>query len=129
MEEFSKLYLKQALQTESKDLSQVAKRLEDPKLIRILHAALGVSTEAGELLDALKKKIFYNKELDEINLKEEIGDLFWYLAIMADALQIDFEQAMKTNLKKLKARYGAEFSEEKANYRNLKKEREVLEEN
>jgi len=123
----NKNYVQQALKTESQNFEEVTQRLQSKKLIRLLHAALGISTEAGEILDALKKKVFYNKELDEVNLKEEMGDLFWYLAIMADTMNLDFEQAMETNLKKLKIRYGAKFSSERAISRNLEKEREILE--
>lgn len=48
---------------------------------RILHGAIGMMTEAGEILDIFKKHIFYGKPVDVAHLKEEIGDFFWYLAI------------------------------------------------
>jgi len=48
---------------------------------RILHGAIGMMTEAGEILDIFKKHIFYGKPVDVVHLKEEIGDFFWYLAI------------------------------------------------
>ena len=92
-----------------------------------MHAGIGLSTESAEILDSLKKRIFYGKPLDEVNLKEEMGDLFWYLAIMADSLNIDFETIMSKNIEKLKARYGQKFSEEKAVERNLILERQTLE--
>lgn len=44
-----------------------------------LHMKLGVNTEVGEFLDAIKKHIAYKRELDIINLGEEIGDIYWYL--------------------------------------------------
>ena len=123
----SKEYIQDAIRTESRDFSKIGERMAQEDNIRLLHAAIGIVTEAGELQDALKKHVFYGKELDTVNIKEEMGDLFWYLAIMADTLDISFEELMKTNIQKLKARYGEKFTEEKANFRNLKIERDILE--
>ena len=94
---------------------------------RLLHGAIGIATEAGELLDALKKHIYYNKELDKVNISEEIGDVLWYAALLCNCLEIDMQDVMDTNIAKLKARYPEKFDEDKAENRNLKKERRVLE--
>ena len=123
----SQEYIENAKKTESVNFETIGNRLQTKENIRLLHAAMGVSTEAGELLDALKKHIFYGKELDKTNLFEEVGDLFWYAAILADELGFDFEQAMEKNIEKLKARYGEKFSEVKAKDRDLSKERSILE--
>lgn len=120
-------YIKAAIKTESNDFEPIKNRLQSEQTIRLLHAGIGLSTESAEILDSLKKHIFYGKPLDEVNLKEEMGDLFWYLAIMADSLNIDFETIMSKNIEKLKARYGQKFSEEKAIERNLILERQTLE--
>ena len=66
-------------------------------------------------------------ELDLVNVKEEIGDLLWYIAIMLNVLDTDFETVMRTNIAKLKARYPDKFTEEKATHRDLNKERQILE--
>ena len=68
----SKEYIRDAVVTESRDFDSMNTRLNDDGLKRLLHAGIGLSTEAGEFLDALKKHIFYGKELDRVNLKEEI---------------------------------------------------------
>ncbi|WP_417334960.1 nucleoside triphosphate pyrophosphohydrolase family protein [Halobacteriovorax marinus] len=120
-------YVKLAIKTESTDFESMNTRLQDDGLKRLLHAGIGLSTEAGEFLDALKKHIFYGKELDRVNLAEEMGDLFWYLAIVADELGVDMDDVMERNIEKLKARYGEKFSEEKAENRDLKNERSILE--
>ena len=122
----SKEYIEQAKRTESVNFSDIAKRLNTPKMMRLLHGAMGVSTEAGELLDAIKKHVYYGKPLDEVNIFEEIGDLFWYLAILSDELGFDFEKIMAKNIDKLQARYKDKFSEESAINRNLNKERSTL---
>ena len=98
----SKQYIKDATKTESNDFSAIGDRVKDEGTLRLLHGAIGLTTEAGEFIDALKKHIFYGKELDRVNLAEEMGDMFWYLAIVADELGIDFESVMATNIKKLK---------------------------
>ncbi|MBT7610862.1 MAG: nucleoside triphosphate pyrophosphohydrolase family protein [Bacteriovoracaceae bacterium] len=121
-------YIKDAIKTESKEFSSIDQRLSDDGIKRLLHAGIGLSTESGEFLDALKKHIFYGKELDRVNLAEEIGDIFWYLAIASDELKIDFESVMNKNIKKLKARYGEKFTESKAENRDLDVERTILEE-
>ena len=59
-------------------------------------------------------------------LFEEVGDIFWYLAIIADELQFSFDDVMERNLEKLKARYGDKFTKDKAINRNLEKELDVL---
>lgn len=123
----SNSYIENAKKTESVNYDVIASRLADKSIVRILHSAMGLSTEAGELLDAVKKHVYYGKELDKVNLFEEVGDLFWYLAILADELGFSFEDAMKKNNEKLAARYGQKFSSDKAIDRDLKKERDILE--
>ncbi len=135
----NKTYKKSALRTNTPDYRGVSDRVigkaetfnstYDSKNLDLLHASMGLSTEAAEFTDALKKHIFYGKELDETNLKEEIGDILWYAAIALEALGADFESVMQTNIDKLSARYPEKFTEELAENRDLAKEREILEEN
>ncbi len=120
-------YVKNAVRTESREFDKIAERISSPGNIRLLHGGIGLATEAGEFLDALKKHIYYGKDLDRINLAEELGDLFWYCAIIADELDVPFAKIMEKNISKLKARYGEKFSEEKADNRDLKTERKILE--
>jgi NTP pyrophosphatase (non-canonical NTP hydrolase) len=86
---------------------------------------MGLSTESAEVLDAVKKHIYYGKELDLTNLVEELGDIFWYAAILVDssASEQSFESIMERNIAKLRARYGERFSEKSAIKRDLTKER------
>ena len=123
----SKDYIKNAIKTESSDFKAMDKRLANDGMKRLLHGGIGLATESGELLDALKKHIFYGKDLDKVNLAEELGDLFWYIAIVADELGVDFESVMERNITKLQTRYGHQFSEKSSGERDLKKERKILE--
>ena len=94
---------------------------------RLLHAAMGLQTETAEFTDALKKSIFYGNPLDVVNLKEEIGDVLWYLSIAMDVLSTDFNTEQTRLIAKLKARFPSKFDEACAINRDLKKERHILE--
>jgi NTP pyrophosphatase (non-canonical NTP hydrolase) len=122
-----KEYQKLAHNTEAPITFALAKRLV--RYGRLIHATEGMSTEVGEFTDVLKKTVFYGKELDMVNLSEEIGDLMWYVALACNALKLDLEQIMETNIAKLTARYPDKFTEDSALNRDLDKERKVLDEN
>lgn len=113
-------YIQKAIKTES--LNTYIKGNE-----RLLHAGVGLATETGEFLDAIKKTVFYGRELDRVNLKEELGDILWYIAIAMDELGTDFETEMNRNIEKLEQRYPEKFTFEKSENRDLNKEREILE--
>ncbi len=129
MEESNREYVKNAIKTESKDFENIAERLSSTRVIRFLHAAMGLVTESAEFVDMLKKHIFYGKPLDMTNAKEEGGDFFWYLAILCDEANISFGEIMEANIKKLKERYGEKFSENKPLNRDTEKERKIIENN
>jgi len=96
--------------------------------INILHAAIGISTEAGELLDALKKRVFYGTHLDAENVIEELGDIEWYLQLARSSLGVTRERVIAVNVRKLKARYPEGFTAEKAERRDLDAERLAMSE-
>lgn len=105
---------------------QALVRLRDRDNIRLLHAALGLYTEAVEVIEQLYGHIFEGKDLDAVNLIEEGGDHFWYLGILANTLQTTFEDMQTRNNRKLRARYPEKFAERNAVERDLAKEREEL---
>lgn len=80
-----------------------------PARAHLLHMAVGVSGEAGELLDSVKKYVIYNKQLDLVNLIEELGDIEFYLEGIRQVTGITREQTIEANIDKLltgdKARY------------------------
>jgi NTP pyrophosphatase (non-canonical NTP hydrolase) len=120
-------YQQLASKTESVNFEEIETRMRTVRAIRLLHGQLGLASESGEIADQLKKHIFYGKALDTINLEEEIGDVFWYLALLANELGADFDSIMERNIAKLKKRYGDKFSEQRAINRNLTIERGILE--
>jgi len=93
----------------------------------VIHAIIGAATESGELLEALQKVIIKGEAFDEVNMREEVGDVFWYVAALADTCGFTFEQAQRSNIAKLRARYPNKFTAFDANNRNLTDERRILE--
>ena len=77
----------------------------------LLHGAVGVSGEAGECLDAVKKAWIYGKELDMHNMIEEIGDQFFYQFAMLRILGVSFEAVIRHNMDKLSKRYPEGYSD------------------
>jgi NTP pyrophosphatase (non-canonical NTP hydrolase) len=73
---------------------------------RVLHGAIGIATEAGEIFESLVSSASHVVPADETNLAEEIGDVLWYCALLADAIGTDLAAVMRQNVAKLEARYG-----------------------
>jgi NTP pyrophosphatase (non-canonical NTP hydrolase) len=113
--------------TDIMDYKPVLARLTPTRTLMVMHAIMGVVTEAGELQDQLKKHLIYGKPLDIVNLKEEDGDLRWYLALLETAIDADTDDILETNIAKLKARFPNKFNEVDALTRDLDRERLILE--
>lgn len=120
-------YLKESGRTVSNNYTAIGGRMTTQQNIDLLHAGIGLATEGGEFLDALKKHLFYGKELDTVNLAEELGDILWYVALAMRALDTTFDEQMDINIKKLAARYPEKFDEFLAENRDLQVERGILE--
>jgi NTP pyrophosphatase (non-canonical NTP hydrolase) len=100
---------------------------DDLRLSRVMHGAMGMVTESAELMDMLKKHILYGKTFDLVNVKEEAADCLWYIALALDACGFTLEEAMESNIQKLRVRYPVKFTEEQALVRDLDAERKSLE--
>ena len=103
---------------ESQDYSHFTARLfqlerEGFPTQRLLTAAVGMSAEAGEFTEVVKKIIFQGKPVNEDNLfhlKRELGDIMWYVAQACIGLGISLEEVIEMNVDKLMSRYpGGEF--------------------
>lgn len=84
---------------------------------QLLNGALGLTGEAGEVSDLVKKGIFHEKGIDLEHLKKELGDCAWYLAMICDACGFTLDDVVQTNIDKLKARYPEGFDTYRANNR------------
>ena len=96
----------------SKDYDAFIYRLQelggDVAIQRLLTASVGISAESGEFMEIVKKMIFQGKPCNDDNLehlKIELGDIMWYVAQACMALEVDMEDVLNTNIKKLEKRY------------------------
>ena len=111
----------------SSDLPALLQRIteldveHDCDVPRLLTAALGLTAEAGEFTEVVKKIILQGKPYNEENvfhMKRELGDICWYLAQACMALDTTFDEIIEMNVDKLKARYpGGEFDVHKSENR------------
>lgn len=91
-----------------------------------IHGAIGLATEAGEILEALKNAL-NGEALDRVNIKEEVGDAKWYMAVLSMVARFPWGEDERVNIEKLRARFPDKFTEARAINRDLDKEREILE--
>ncbi len=112
---------------ESRDYAALLTRMnnleleQDCNIPPLLTAALGLTAEAGEFTEVVKKIILQGKPYNEDNvfhMKRELGDICWYIAQACMALDTTFDEIIEMNVDKLKARYpGGEFDVSKSENR------------
>lgn len=83
----------------------------------LINGVMGLCGESGEAIDIVKKWLAQGHELDREKLAKELGDIAWYLAETAYALEIPLEEILRGNLEKLKKRYPEGFSSERSVHR------------
>lgn len=89
-----------------------------PATAHLLHMAVGIAGEAGELLDAIKKVAIYGKDIDLENVIEELGDLEFYMTGLRDQLGITRDETLEATIEKLNVRYSSgSYSNEQAQQR------------
>ena len=101
LSEFDKMTL--ALAKDGADI----KRELTPEQANLWHMATGISGEAGEVEDAIKKHVVYQKPLDVKNVKEELGDLLFYMSNLMQSVGLSFEEVLQHNIDKLSVRYSS----------------------
>lgn len=84
------------------------------KMKQLREAVYGLNGEAGEIIDLLKKHEFQDHELNKESLIDELGDVLWYAALMATALNTKLEDVMVKNIEKLKKRYPDGFDKNRS---------------
>ncbi len=101
-------YQQAALRTVNKSLTPTE---------QLMDGLMGLNGEAGEAIDILKKHLFQGHELDTAHMAKELGDVAWYLAVSAKAIDYDLETIMQMNVDKLKTRYPDGFDTEHSLHR------------
>lgn len=89
----------------------------NPHTMHLLHMSSKLCSEAGELMDAIGKMCYYGKELDIENVKEELGDIEFYLRGLRDSLLIGRDETLQHNIDKLNKRYSSGYSDKAAHER------------
>ena len=80
----------------------------------LINSVMGLCGESGEAIDIVKKRLAQGHALDKERLAKELGDVAWYLAEAATALDIPLESIFQENLEKLKNRYPEGFDTQKS---------------
>ncbi len=80
----------------------------------LINGVMGLCGESGEAIDIVKKWLAQGHELDKEKLAKELGDIAWYLAETAYALDLDLEDVFQANIDKLKKRFPEGFSTERS---------------
>ena len=110
----------------SKNFVDLAERLGDldrqgANIERLTTAGVGLAAESGEFLEIVKKMVFQGKPWNDDNREHliiELGDVMWYVAQACIALEVEFDDVVKGNVKKLEKRYpGGSFSIDKSEKR------------
>lgn len=99
------------------EYQELAMRTLNPELDRkdvLINSVMGLCGESGEAIDIVKKWMAHGHELDREHLAKELGDIAWYLAEAATALEIPLESVLQMNIDKLKKRYPEGFDTQKS---------------
>lgn len=100
---------------------ELARRTQNPSLSladRRMHALHGMSSEVGEI-HGVYQKTFQGHMLDVEKVIDEMGDLLWFIAEMADVLGVSLEGIAQHNVNKLRKRYPEGFDEEHSIHRTI----------
>ena len=84
----------------------------------LINGVMGLCGESGEAIDIVKKWLAQGHELDKEKLAKELGDIAWYLAETASALDLNLEDILEANIEKLRKRYPEGFDSKRSIHRN-----------
>ena len=99
---------------EYQELAMVTLNPELSKKDILINSVMGLCGESGEAIDIVKKWLAQGHELDRAHLAKELGDIAWYLAEAATALDMTLEEIFEANIEKLKKRYPQGFEAKKS---------------
>lgn len=94
--------------------AMITKNTELTKEETLGNAAMGLSGETGEVVDIIKKHLYQGHKLNVEHIREEVGDILWYIALLADTVDLDVEEIMEENIEKLEKRYGGKFDKDRS---------------
>ena len=120
-------FVSQVTSQESQNTVKLTQKLEeldkDINIALLLTGGIGLASEGGEFNEIIKKCVFQGKPLNEdtiFHMKRELGDIMWYWINACRALDLDPDEVIEENVRKLESRYpGGEFN---AHYSENRKE-------
>lgn len=99
------------------EYQELAMRTLNPELSQkdiLINSVMGLCGESGEAIDLVKKWLAQGHPLDKARLAQELGDVAWYLAEAATALELPLELILQKNIEKLAARYPQGFASQRS---------------
>ena len=84
---------------------------------QLANAALGLTGEAGEVAEVIKKHLFHGTPLNQDALAKELGDCLWYIGAFATVLGLSMDDFAERNIEKLRKRYPDGFDTERSRNR------------
>ena len=99
------------------EYQKLAMKTLNPELDKkdvLINGVMGLCGESGEVIDIVKKHLAQGHELDKEKMIKELGDVAWYIAETATALDVELEEVFTKNIEKLKKRYPNGFDSEKS---------------
>ena len=99
------------------EYQELAMTTLNPELTKkdvLINSVMGLCGESGEAIDIVKKWMAQGHELDKVHLTKELGDIAWYLAEAATALEFPLDDILQANIDKLKKRYPDGFDAQKS---------------
>lgn len=95
------------------EYSAAARRTAKPLDFKtsLIHAALGLTSDAGEFATIVKAFTIYGKHLNMQHMVEELGDILWFVSYAADCLGTDLKTVAEANIEKLRVRYPDKYSD------------------
>lgn len=98
-----------------KEYQEKSKRTVNKELSKnevLGNMGLGLTGEAGEVADIIKKHLYQGHDLVVDDIKDELGDVMWYIANLCSACDLELEDVLEYNVKKLQKRFPDGFTEE-----------------
>ena len=99
------------------EYQQLAMRTLNPQLSKkdvLINSVMGLCGESGEAIDLVKKWLAQGHELDKERFVKELGDIAWYLAEAAWAVEVPLEAVLQGNIDKLRRRYPEGFDSDRS---------------
>ena len=99
---------------EYQKLCKLTARKAKSKEEDICNWGLGIAGEAGDIASCIKKLVFHKNTAIKNGIRENVGDMMWYTAMVCNTFGWDFQEVLEENIKKLKSRYPKGFTEKDA---------------